>query len=312
MENLKSSYSETDAQPHSLAQLMRRYPLSSFFILAFVLTWFWELAIIFPLNVSYPWDGLMMTILGPTLAAFIMAAITEGRAGVVTLLRRYVRWRVSLVWYLFVLLMPPIVAFVGLLLFAGGLPALHVPGVSFLLAYLTTYLSLIIAGGPFGEEPGWRGFALPRLQKRSGPLWGTLILAVLWALWHLPLYLFRPGYNGNTGGLDGFLYSFLGFAGVVVALAIVFTWVFNNTRGSLLMTILLHAATNTASMLVLLFPSFSEPKLIPQVLLPIWLIAAVLIVVFTRGQLGYQRYLRTTETVEPGSSQKADVDDVVV
>ncbi len=311
MENLNSSCSGTDTNANSLAQLMRRYPLSSFFILAFVLTWFWELAIVFPLHIQYPWDGLLMTVTGPTLAAFIMAAITEGRTGVVTLLRRYVRWRVGLVWYLFALLTPPLLAFVGLLLFAGGLPAFHVPSASFLLAYLMTYLSLIIAGGPFGEEPGWRGFALPRLQQRSGPLWGTLILAAFWALWHLPLYLFRPGYNGNTGGLYGFLYSFLGFAVVVVAFALVFTWVFNNTRGSLLLTILLHASVNTASMLVTLFPSFPETNLIPQVLLPIWLVAAVLIVLFTRGQLGYQRYLRTTAPVASASPQKTNIDDVV-
>ncbi len=306
MENLNSARPAT-ASTNSLAQLMRSYPLSSFFILAFVLSWFWELAIVFPLNVQFPLSGVLMTICGPTLAAFIMAAITEGRTGVVALLRRYVLWRVGFPWYLFVLLSAPVLFFLGLLLFAGGFAAFHAPTASFLLSYLATYGALFFPGGPFGEEPGWRGFALPRLQQRFGPLMGTLILGVLWAVWHLPLFVFVPGYDGTTSSFSGILFAFIGFIIVVVGFAIIFTWVFNNARGSLLLVILLHTSINTSSILSLLFPSFPQVGLISQLPFAAWPVFALLIVVLTRGQLGYQRYRRETGLDAPASSGDATV-----
>ena len=311
MENLNSARPAT-ASTNSLVQLMRSYPLSSFFILAFVFSWFWELAIVFPLHVPFPFDGILMTIFGPTLAAFIMAAITEGKTGVVTLLRRYVRWRVGLPWYIFALLVIPVLLFLGVLLFAGGFADFHAPTISFLQTYLVTYVAIFFAGGPFGEEPGWRGFALPRLQQRSGPLMGTLILAVLWALWHLPIFVFLPGYNGTASGFSGFLIGFGGFTIAVIAFAIIFTWVFNNTRGSLLLVILLHASINTSTLLITLFPSFPKVGVVSQLPFVIWMAFAVLLVIITRGQLGYQHYRRETGLDAPVAPSDATVTDVAV
>ncbi len=311
MENLNSTQPAV-VSTNRLAQLMRSYPLSSFFILAFAFSWFWELAIVFPLNVPFPFDGILMTILGPTLAAFIMAAITEGKTGVVTLLRRYVRWRVGLLWYLFALLVIPAMLFLGMLLFGGGFAGFHAPTISFLQTYLVTYVAIFFAGGPFGEEPGWRGFALPRMQQRSGPLMGTLILAVLWALWHLPIFVLLPGYNGTASGFSGFLIGFGGFTITVIAFAIIFTWVFNNTRGSLLLTILLHASINTSTMFATLFPSLPKVGVLSQLPLIIWVVFALLLVVVTRGQLGYQRYRRETGLDVPASSSHTVIDDVAV
>jgi hypothetical protein len=141
---------------------------------------------------------------------------------------------------------------------------------------------------------------------------GTLILAVLWALWHLPLFVFMPGYDGTTSGFSGILFPFLGFTIVVVAFAIIFTWVFNNVRGSLLLVILLHTSINTSSILALLFPSFPKVGLISQLPFAVWIGLALLIVVLTRGQLGYQRYRRETGLDAPASSDNAAVTDVAV
>jgi hypothetical protein len=118
------------------------------------------------------------------------------------------------------------------------------------------------------------------------------MLGVLWGLWHLPLFLFVPGYNGAGTGVVGILIPFLAFVIVVIAFTVVFTWVFNNTRGSILLAILLHASINTApSMLLLLFPSLTLTPLFGLSTLLAWVIAA------TRGRLSYQRYLRETAAI---------------
>ena len=98
---------------------------------------------------------------------------------------------------------------------------------------LTLVVGVIL--GPLWEEPGWRGFALPRLQERFGPLLASLILGVLWAAWH------APGFPG--GWMQG---SILALLMGSMAFSIIMTWVYNNTHGSILLMILLHSASNAA------------------------------------------------------------------
>jgi membrane protease YdiL (CAAX protease family) len=209
-----------------------------------------------------------------------------------------VRWRVGVSWYLIVLAGVPALLLLPYLTQPGVFSAFQLPGFAFWLTYLIDYVLVLVIGGPLGEEPGWRGFALPRLEQHSGPLKGTLMLGVLWGLWHLPLFLFVPGYNGAGTGVVGILIPFLAFVIVVIAFTVVFTWVFNNTRGSILLAILLHASINTApSMLLLLFPSLTLTPLFGLSTLLAWVIAAVLIIAATRGRLSYQRYLRETAAI---------------
>jgi len=108
-----------------------------------------------------------------------------------------------------------------------------------MLTYLSTYVLVVILGGPLFEEPGWRGFALPRLQPLHGPLVGTLILGLLWALWHLPEFLV-PSWAESSGGRS-FL-AMIKFVAAASAFAIVITWVFNHTKGSVFTAILVHAS----------------------------------------------------------------------
>jgi uncharacterized protein len=286
-----------------LVQLLRRYPLLCYFLLAFAISWAYELLVFgvlhLPFSSSLLWP-LLLTLVGPTLAAFLMTAVTQGRVGIWQLLRRYVLWSVGIPWYLVVLLGVPALLLIPYLLQPGALSAFRLPDLSFWPTYLIVYVLTLVAGGPLFEEPGWRGFALPRLQQRSGPLVGTLMLGVLWGMWHLPLFLLVPGYNGAGTGLVGILIPFVAFVITVLAYAVIFTWVFNNTRGSLLLAILLHASINTApTMLLLLFPSFKGTLLFSLSLLLAWIVAAVLIIAATRGRLSYQRYLRETALPAP-------------
>src|SRR3989442_5448011 len=120
--------------------------------------------------------------------AALMTAVTQRRAGLLQLLRRYVLWRVGIPWYLLVLLGVPALLLIAVLPLRGAVSAFRLPALSFWPTYLMGYLLYLVAYGPLFEEPGWRGFALPRLEQRSGPLVGTLLLGVLWGLWHLPLF----------------------------------------------------------------------------------------------------------------------------
>ncbi len=269
-----------------LPQVMRRHPLFFFFLTAFGLTWIYELIILVLLHLPpLPWV-VPAPLVGPTLSAFLMTALTQGRPGVFRLLRRYMLWRVPLRWYLLTLLGIPVIILFNLLVLPGAVVAFRLPAPAFVLSYLVSYLLIFLAGGPLLEEPGWRGFALPRLQERWGPLMGTLLLGGLWSLWHLPLFLFIPGYNGAGSGFVGISIPFVLFAISTTGLAFILTWVFNHTRGSLLLAMLLHASSNTANYtLPMLFPALPTTPLAYVALS----LVAVLIIVATRGRLGYQR-----------------------
>ncbi len=126
-----------------------------------------------------------------------------------------------------------------------------VPSVLFL--YVVAGLFFLFAGGPVFEEIGWRGFELPRLQRRHGPLVGSLVLGVLWALWHLPLFLIPAWDTPHDGPLDVVL-----FVALAVGTAVIFTWVFNNTRGSVLLAILAHGSLNMGVAAYDLFPAVAS------------------------------------------------------
>ncbi len=128
-------------------------------------------------------------LLGPISSGFIMTAVTEGRAGIRRWLRRIVRWRVGLRSYLFTLIGLPVFMVLGTLVRPGALASFDLSAQPFTLAYVSAFVLMFLTGGPLFEEPGWSGFAQPRLQRLHGPLVGGLILGSLWALWHLPGFL---------------------------------------------------------------------------------------------------------------------------
>jgi uncharacterized protein len=123
---------------------------------------------------------------------------------------------------------------------------------------------------------------------------------VLWGLWHLPLFLLVPGYNGAGTDFVGILIRFAAFVISVIGMTVLFTWVFNNTRGSIGLSILLYASINTApAMLHLLFPSLEGTLLFSLSRLLAWVVVAVILIAATRGRLSYQRYLQKTALPAP-------------
>ncbi len=306
---------------HRLSQVMRRHPLFFFYLMAYAFAWLTWLPLVLSQEGLRLWPFHMppgtygiATLLGPMLSAFIMTGITEGKPGIGRLLSRFILWRVQLRWYLFVLIGFPALILLSFFVLPGAIVAFRAPAPTFVLVYLVNYVVLFILGGALGVETGFSGFALPRWQQRSGPLVGTLILGVLWGLWYLPLFLI-PGHNGAGTGFVGisipFVESVIGFT----ALAFIFTWVFNNTRGSLLLVMLLLASFNTAfNMFLTLFPSlpvhlpvYQGSLLIVQSLYIGWIVVALLIILATRGRLSYQRYQRETALPAPVTDREQEL-----
>jgi membrane protease YdiL (CAAX protease family) len=262
--------------------LMRRHSLVWFFVIAFA--WTWAFVIVFLILFPLP-DIIVRTTpgdLGPLIAAIVMSAVVAGRAGVRQLLKRMVQWRVGLVWYAFALIGMPLLYIASIAAVPGALASFKTPELSTVLAYPVFYIVLLVIGGPLTEEPGWRGFALSRLQQRWGPLVGTVTLGLLWAAWHLPNY-FRPDWAAVNGGL-----SFTGiaiFAAAAVSMSMIITWAFNHTGGSIMIAILIHASLNFSQGLTGdLFPAAKNNEVGPVAALAI---LALAIAIATRGRLGY-------------------------
>ncbi len=207
-----------------VAAAVRRQPLLAFFLLAFSLTW-----------AALPWNSFMAG--GPLTAAVVITGIADGRRGLRELGSRIVRWRAGWQWYAAAILIP-----LGLAFATGAANiALGAPGSVIRHLQLSTLAAVFAArlllpvGAPLGEEPGWRGFALPRLLDDRSPLTATLILAVIVAAWHVPL-IWVSGENLPPI-----------FILATVAVTFFYTWLFLRSGGSVLLTILAHAVEGTVA-----------------------------------------------------------------
>ncbi len=130
--------------------------------------------------------------LGPIGSAFLCTALISGKAGLRQFLRRFILWRVGFQWYVFAVLACPILIMLGIFATVPNALSAFIP--SMLPSVLLLFVGLLIAEmfvSGLIEEPGWRGFALPRLQERYGPLTGSLILGFFWGLWHYAVFRSR-------------------------------------------------------------------------------------------------------------------------
>ena len=276
--------------------LLARHPLVFYFIIAYAGSWLVWMPLVLsergtallPFNspllaAAFP-VGIFM---GPFLAAFVMTGATEGRAGVGRLLRRFVLWRVGLRWYLFAIVGIPAIMVLGAIVLPEVLGSFQTPALSLVLTYPVTFVVAFFIGGPLGEEIGWRGFAQPHLQRLHGPLVGSLILGPIHVFWHLPLLWVPQWGTPRDTALDLLWYFLAGFAATFI-----YTWLFNNTKGSVLLVTLMHTSFDAFFVERL----FIAPIAASNLGLTIGLGAlALLLITLTRGRLGYDRYLQEEE-----------------
>jgi CAAX protease family protein len=279
--------------------LLARYPLFFFFLLCFVLTWGYFWLIWAPLGL--PHSLIALGGFGPAVSAFLMLAATSGKPGVLRLLRSIVHWRVGVRWYLMALVGLPILNFLAFLVIPGTLADFAGPNWRFPQVYLTEMgLSVTIGIAPMWEEIGWRGFGQPYLQRQHGPVVGTLILGALWGVWHLPFFFGPLAQTGPDATFIRASIALVEFSIGLTGLSVVMAWVLNNCGGSTLMAILLHAAFDSSGLaMIALFPS-TPPHYLPvhyQTLgiAIVFSVAALVLIVVTRGDLSYKRYQREVE-----------------
>src|SRR6185503_15432358 len=190
---------------------------------------------------------LLSTYSGPLPAALILTSIIDGKEGRRQLWRRVFQWRGGFGWYLLVLVAYPAVFLAGLSVYLGTSPWIAlIENWQLIFTYYLPIAAIGILFPSLGEEPGWRGFALPRLQQQYGPLVGTLILAVLHGLWHLPVY-FIPGAI-LEGPFD--LTQFTANTCLLITLTFFWTWLFNHAGQSVFFAMFVHGVSNATSGLI--------------------------------------------------------------
>jgi membrane protease YdiL (CAAX protease family) len=229
----------------SIPAWTRRNPLAAYVILACAISWIavsplvaaW-FGLLPPIAPAWHWVGA----LGPITAAMLVTAATSGRDGLRELLSRMTRWRVGAAWWVLAVGSPvALLALAAVLLRLFGRPWPDPAPLQTALADPAWVANLVAASLAYGvgEEPGWRGFALPWLQAGRSALRATLILTVLWALWHTPYFTYRYHIVGLSG--------YAGFFSCFVAGAIWLTFLYNSSGGSVLMVILWHIVWNAVN-----------------------------------------------------------------
>jgi membrane protease YdiL (CAAX protease family) len=253
--------------------MLYRYPLQFFFLLSYAISWSFWLPLLLAKQSIIPYQPPqylhLVGSLGPALAALIMTRVCSGSVGLRDLLRRIFEWRVALRWHVIAWLSPFLLFFLAVL-FTGwnswepqsfGRSAEYPE----LPSLLYGVVSILFYG--WGEETGWRGFALPHLQTHQSALKATVILSLGWALWHLPLFGFTPGFSRmGVAEVLGWYFS-------ILTGAIILTWLTNSTRGSILIAAIFHGTID------IVFVSPASPSIDNALgaLITVWGIAVLVI-----------------------------------
>ncbi|HEX2696756.1 MAG TPA: CPBP family intramembrane glutamic endopeptidase [Anaerolineales bacterium] len=266
---------------------IKRHSLVIGILLMFLLTWPIDLANAGILPIQVPFVLYLFLGWGFGVAAVIMTGLTLGKTAVISLLKRYFQWRVGWKWYLAPFVLAPALIVGGVYLNAAltgvapdfsSVMAYKIFGQSayppfFILPFLLTDL---LANG---EEIGWRGYVLPRLQAKHSALTSTLMLGVIWGFWHLPKFLT----HWDT-------VSFAWFMLHTLAAAVLYTWLYNGTKGSLMLTALFHAASNTTGVFMPMANTVSSTGMGAYIAYVLLEVAAAIIIVIVMGP---QRLSRT-------------------
>ncbi len=296
-----------------LVKAVSEHPIIAYFLLAYAGTWLLMSPLIlgleglgiFHFHVSSTIGSILFlasTFAGPTLSAFLVTSAMEGKIGVKNFLRRYILWQVKFKWYLVAIFGAPLLYFLLSTIWLGFSPIQSL--VTHWTKFFTFYLPALLifpALITWGEEPGWRGFALTQLQKKYNPLVSSLILGFLHGVWHLPIFVMVGGPNpaGPFNPMT-FVINTLG----IMTVTIIWAWVFNNARQSILIAVLLHSSLNSGQAFVRqILPSF--PPQIGIVSYAVLLAIALLIVILTKGRLGLKQNNKGIETLGTESTLSA-------
>jgi uncharacterized protein len=227
-------------------EMLTKRKIWLFVLIAYGWSWlFWIPAVLVSQGLSVP-SGVDSFLLGPfnpaawgpLIAACLCTYLDEGKVEVKKLLKRGLEYRFAPVWYLVIFLLFPLLIG-GALLIAifSGEPFPEFPALANPISIPIAFVYIFFLGGPLQEEFGWRGYALKHLQSRWNALVSSLLVGVMWGAWHLPLFFMVRKEFYYQRPIWGFLLS-------ITLISILFTWVYNNTRESILAALLFHTMLN--------------------------------------------------------------------
>lgn len=261
---------------------LKRHPLASFFVLAYAIAWIPSAFGLATGNYSV----LGISAFAPAISALIVNAANEGRTGIQALVSKLFLWRVRIKWVLIALLAPIVLELLAIPMHRWLGDAMPSPSFGDWIQILPAQLPALVLFLLFlvvlsmGEELGWRGYALPRLQSRYGAVWASLILGSLWGPWHLPTF-WIPGSIQNGLPIPGYILATIGFT-------FIYTCLYNGSKGSVLLACLYHAASN----LTLTYGNALFPKIIGNLYLSLPALAVLVIIVMalsgSNGLVGRQ------------------------
>jgi membrane protease YdiL (CAAX protease family) len=285
--------------------LVRRHQILAFVALTFAISWaiWWGMASM-SLSIATAGGAVLnvIALCGPSITALVLSAVLGGGA-LRGLLDGFSISRASARWVVVALLLPlaMILVAIAISIMAFGAPT-PVITIALVGVLAREFVRVLFLGGPLGEELGWRGFVLPRLQARRTAFGASLLLGLIWGLWHIPLY-FVPGtgqFETVSGGTSP-AFAIGAFVVWTIGLSILFTWLFNETRGSLIVVILFHTSINLGAFVPAAVGSTGAASFLYAIVT--WIVALVVV----------SRYGRTTlasapaVTDEDSAGRPADV-----
>jgi membrane protease YdiL (CAAX protease family) len=250
----------------ALRKSVRGHTLITFLIFAFGYTWVFQILLAaFAPDKAQSMSNFRLAVYGPSLGALVVPLIAYGPSGLVDFLRRRLVPRGSLILYAVALALIPALLLVLRVVYSRIFPdvLLEIPSLQGQVGSILIGFLAALTFGPFAEELGWRGFALPELQERMNPLLASLILGFIWWVWHLPSLLI-PAYQWAVGNMPMLLYLLLIMPGSVLA-----AWIYNHSDGSVIPAILFHGSMNYFMGLL----GFNSPYFLTFVLAGLWGVA---------------------------------------
>jgi len=268
--------------------------LGAFVSLTFAISWaIWLAMVVFSVSIETT-PGLLFNVIataGPSFAALILA-VAMGRGQLRRLLDGFSIERVSVKWAAVALLLPLAMIVVAITISVGVFGA-AVPGIAGGLVGVVAveFARVLFLGGPLEEELGWRGFALPRLQAGLSAFGASVLLGAIWGVWHVPLYFVLGTGQHETARSAGAAFAIGAFVVWTIGLSILFTWLFNQTRGSLIVAMLFHAAVNLGAFIPAVVGSTGAASFLYA--LVTWMVALIVAARFGREHLATGRRVVT-------------------
>ena len=266
--------------------MIRRHSVTLFFVLTFLIAYV-MIMLVFLTGIEWP---VYVAAVSASIAGLITAALTGGKEGLKRLLSGFIRWRCNPMWYILAIIIPPMIILITIgisMIFNTQFQIQWTAG----WAMVITIFSLEFVQSGLGEEIGWRGYATPKLMERRSALVSSLIVGVVWAAWHIPLY-FIPGWIQHTLSQSiGFPLTFMVYSSFIIALAIAHSWIYLVSKGNLWLPVLMHSSINSF-MAFFALGDFEVYGLMPMIIvICVWIAFAVAVTLI----FGPRRLSRSTQ-----------------